>query len=194
MLTIDLIKDVLTRNVDRVLAIIQLPIFSGKSKLYCHRICDFLQMFWYLFCCFFHPEKQLYVRLLFIKYSFFVMMSFILMSSSKSKLFWVINFFRIWVFIGVIFMLINGIFEILNPQNSSSHFNNYHPTKIHYLCKNLLFMSRERNSGKSNNRNSERRPSSPKSSKPSFDKPKRTRGTDTQKEVARKLLILEKNM
>ena len=42
-------------------------------------------------------------------------------------------------------------------------------------------MSRERNSGKSNNRNSERRPSSPKSSKPSFDKPKRTRGTDTPK-------------
>ena len=42
-------------------------------------------------------------------------------------------------------------------------------------------MSRERNSGKSNNRNSDRRPSSPKSSKPSFDKPKRARGTDTPK-------------
>jgi hypothetical protein len=54
-------------------------------------------------------------------------------------------------------------------------------------------MSRERNSGKSNNRNSDRRPSSPKSSKPSFDKPKRARGTDTPKEVAKELLILEKN-
>ena len=34
MLTIDLIKDVLTRNVDRVLAIIQLPMFLEKKVSY----------------------------------------------------------------------------------------------------------------------------------------------------------------
>ena len=58
MLTIDLIKDVLTRNVDRVFGYNTIANVLGKSKLYCHRICDFCKCFGFYLLLFFIPKTN----------------------------------------------------------------------------------------------------------------------------------------
>jgi 4-hydroxybenzoate polyprenyltransferase len=72
MLTIDLIKDVLTSNVDRVFGYNTIANVFGKKVSYIVIGFVIFANVWFLFYCFSsHPENQLYVRLLFIKYSFF---------------------------------------------------------------------------------------------------------------------------
>ncbi len=72
MLTIDLIKDVLTRNVDRVFGYKTIANVFGKKVSYIViGFVIFAKCFGFNSVAFLHPENQLYVRLLFIKYSFF---------------------------------------------------------------------------------------------------------------------------
>ena len=112
MLTIDLIKDVLTRNVDRVFGYNTIANVFGKNVSYIViGFVIFANVLVSILLLFFIPKTNYMLGYFSLSILFFVMMSFPILTYQKSKLFWVINFFRIWVFIGVIFMLINGIFE-----------------------------------------------------------------------------------
>ncbi len=112
MLTIDLIKDVLTRNVDRVFGYNTIANVFGKKVSYIViGFVIFANVLVSILLLFFIPRTNYMLGYFSLSILFFVMMSFPILTYQKSKLFWVINFFRIWVFIGVIFMLLNGIFE-----------------------------------------------------------------------------------
>ena len=112
MLTIDLIKDVLTSNVDRVFGYNTIANVFGKKVSYIViGFVIFANVLVSILLLFFIPKTNYMLGYFSLSILFFVMMSFPILTYQKSKLFWVINFFRIWVFIGVIFMLINGIFE-----------------------------------------------------------------------------------
>ena len=112
MLTIDLIKDVLTSNVDRVFGYNTIANVFGKKVSYIViGFVIFANVLVSILLLFFIPKTNYMLGYFSLSILFFVMMSFPILTYQKSKLFWVINFFRIWVFIGVIFMLLNGIFE-----------------------------------------------------------------------------------
>ena len=112
LLTIDLIKDLLTMNVDKVFGYNTLANVFGKKTSYI--VIGFVVLLNAIVSVLIvdHIPYFNYLSWYFsLSVLFFLMMSFPIITYQKSKLFWVINFFRIWVFVGVIFMLLNGIFE-----------------------------------------------------------------------------------
>lgn len=112
LLIIDLIKDLLTRNVDKVFGYDTIANVFGKKISYLFiGILILLNSIVSGVLLRFIPTHN-YMFIYFTASMFFlVLMSFPIFTYQKTKLFWVINFFRIWVFVGVIFMLLNGIFE-----------------------------------------------------------------------------------
>jgi len=112
MLIIDLIKDLLTMNVDKVFGYNTLANVFGKRISYIViGFIIFLNAVVSILIVNFLPHFNYLSWYFSLSVFFFLMMSFPVITYQKSKLFWVINFFRIWVFVGVIFMLLNGIFE-----------------------------------------------------------------------------------
>lgn len=112
LLIIDLIKDLLTKNVDKVFGYGTIANVFGKKTSYIFiGILILLNTIVSGVLLRFIPLHN-YMFIYFSASMFFlVLMSIPIFTYQKSKLFWVINFFRIWVFLGVIFMLLNGVFE-----------------------------------------------------------------------------------
>lgn len=112
LLAIDLIKDILTLHVDRVFGYRTLANVFGKrfsyrltavvlllNGLVSAGIVVYLADFSYLAAYFL------------LSAAFFMLMELPVLSFRKTRLFWVMALLRLWVFVGVLFMLLNGIFE-----------------------------------------------------------------------------------
>lgn len=110
LLAIDLLKDSLTLHVDRVFGYQTIANTWGKWAT--------SQAIFFVLCfniivstcivLFVYPPFN-YLSWYFILSSFlFIIFAFRVQKLSSS---WLLNFLRLWVFVGVIFMLLNGIFE-----------------------------------------------------------------------------------
>lgn len=112
LLTIDLIKDLLTKNVDKVFGYSTIANVFGKKTSYIFiGLVILINAFFSGVLLQFIPETNYMFWYFAASLVFFLLMSFPIITYQKNKLFWVINLFRIWVFIGVIFMLLNGILQ-----------------------------------------------------------------------------------
>ena len=112
MLVIDLIKDLLTRNVDKVFGYHTIAnVFGVKASYLVIGGVIFLNAMVSLMIVDYLPQFNYLSWYFSLSVAFLLFMAFPILTFQKNRLFWVINFFRIWVFIGVVFMLLNGIFE-----------------------------------------------------------------------------------
>lgn len=112
MLIIDLIKDLLTRNVDKVFGYHTIAnVFDVKASYLVIGGVIFLNAVVSLMIVDYLPQFNYLSWYFSLSIAFLLFMAFPILTFQKNKLFWIINFFRIWVFIGVVFMLLNGIFE-----------------------------------------------------------------------------------
>ncbi len=112
MLVIDLIKDMLTRNVDKVFGYHTIAnVFGVKTSYLVIGGVIFLNAVVSLMIVDYLPQFNYLSWYFSLSIAFLLFMAFPILTFQKNRLFWVINFFRIWVFIGVVFMLLNGVFE-----------------------------------------------------------------------------------
>lgn len=112
LLAIDLIKDLLTLNVDKVFGYSTVANVFGKRTAY--RVLGtvvFLNMLVATGILFYLPVWNLLSGYFLLSILFFIGLEFPILRYRKSKLFWVLTLLRIWIFVGVVFMLLNGIFE-----------------------------------------------------------------------------------
>ena len=109
---IDLIKDILTMDVDKIFNYNTIANTFGKKISYITIGIVLLLNALFSVLIVAHLPHINYLSWYFsLSVVFFIIMSFPILTYDKSHLSWVINFFRIWVFVGVIFMLLNGFFE-----------------------------------------------------------------------------------
>ena len=112
LLVIDLIKDLLTMDIDKVFNYNTLAnVFGKKTSYLVIGVVLFLNAVISVLIVAYLPHINYLSWYFSLSLVFFITMSFPLLTYDKSHLFWVINFFRIWIFVGVIFMFLNGIFE-----------------------------------------------------------------------------------
>lgn len=112
LLAIDIIKDLLTKNVDRVFNYQTLPNLLGRKYTYFTVLGILLSNIVVSAVIVVYTPSGNYLWAYFLLSAlFFAVILFPIMTFKKSKLFWVINFLRLWVFIGVVFMLLNGIYS-----------------------------------------------------------------------------------
>ncbi len=112
MLIIDLIKDLLTLHVDRIFGYQTIAnVFGLKTSYLVIGVVIFVNAMVSLLIVDFLPQFNYLSWYFSLSIVFLVFMTFPILTFQKNKLFWIINFFRIWVFVGVVFMLLNGIFE-----------------------------------------------------------------------------------
>lgn len=112
MLSIDLIKDFLTKNVDKVFGYSTVANVFNKKTAY--RILASVIVFNILISgviVFSYHQLNIFSWYFILSIFFFIFLLFPILTYQKNKLFWVINLLRIWVFIGVVFMLFNGIYS-----------------------------------------------------------------------------------
>lgn len=114
MLIIDIIKDILTMKADKIFGYNTLAnVFGKRISFIVIEIIIFLNAVVSILIINFLPHFNYLSWYFSISIFFLLLMSFPIITYQQNKLFWVINFFRIWVFVGVVFMLLNGIFEKL---------------------------------------------------------------------------------
>jgi 4-hydroxybenzoate polyprenyltransferase len=112
LLIIDLIKDILTMDVDKIFNYNTIANTFGKKVSYITIGIVLLLNALFSVLIVAHLPHINYLSWYFsLSVVFFIIMSFPILTYDKFHLSWVINFFRIWVFVGVIFMLLNGFFE-----------------------------------------------------------------------------------
>lgn len=112
LLTIDLIKDLLTKNVDKVFGYNTIANVFSKNNAF--RIIAFVVLLNISVSCIIvesYHHYNIFSWYFVCSIFFLIIMLFPILTYQKNKMFWVINFFRIWVFVGVIFMLLNGVFN-----------------------------------------------------------------------------------
>ena len=112
MLTIDLIKDVLTKNVDKVFGYNTIAnVFGKKTSYHIIALVIFLNILISSIIVYSYHQLNIFSWYFVISIFFFLLLIFPILTYQKNKMFWVINLFRVWVFVGVIFMLFNGIYS-----------------------------------------------------------------------------------
>lgn len=112
MLTIDLIKDVLTKNVDKVFGYNTIAnVFGKKTSYHTIALVIFLNILVSSVIVYSYHQLNIFSWYFVISIFFFLLLIFPILTYQKNKMFWVINLFRVWVFVGVIFMLFNGIYS-----------------------------------------------------------------------------------
>ena len=111
MLTIDLIKDVLTKNVDKVFGYNTIAnVFDKKTSYHIIALVIFLNILVSSVIVYSYHQLNIFSWYFVISIFFFLLLIFPILTYQKNKMFWVINLFRVWVFVGVVFMLFNGIY------------------------------------------------------------------------------------
>ena len=111
MLTIDLIKDVLTKNVDKVFGYNTIAnVFGKKTSYHIIALVIFLNILVSSIIVYSYHQLNIFSWYFVISIFFFLLLIFPILTYQKNKMFWVINLFRVWVFVGVVFMLFNGIY------------------------------------------------------------------------------------
>ena len=111
MLTIDLIKDVLTKNVDKVFGYNTIAnVFGKKTSYHIIALVIFLNILVSSVIVYSYHQLNIFSWYFVISIFFFLLLIFPILTYQKNKMFWVINLFRVWVFVGVVFMLFNGIY------------------------------------------------------------------------------------
>ena len=112
MLTIDLIKDVLTKNVDKVFGYNTIAnVFDKKTSYHTIALVIFLNILVSSVIVYSYHQLNIFSWYFVISIFFFLLLIFPILTYQKNKMFWVINLFRVWVFVGVVFMLFNGIYS-----------------------------------------------------------------------------------
>ena len=112
MLTIDLIKDILTKNVDKVFGYNTIAnVFGKKTSYHIIALVIFLNILVSSVIVYSYHQLNIFSWYFVISIFFFLLLIFPILTYQKNKMFWVINLFRVWVFVGVIFMLFNGIYS-----------------------------------------------------------------------------------
>ena len=112
MLTIDLIKDLLTKNVDKVFGYNTIAnVFGKKTSYHIIALVIFLNILVSSVIVYSYHQLNIFSWYFVISIFFFLLLIFPILTYQKNKMFWVINLFRVWVFVGVIFMLFNGIYS-----------------------------------------------------------------------------------
>ena len=112
MLTIDLIKDVLTKNVDKVFGYNTIAnVFGKKTSYHIIALVIFLNILVSSVIVYSYHQLNIFSWYFVISIFFFLILIFPILTYQKNKMFWVINLFRVWVFVGVVFMLFNGIYS-----------------------------------------------------------------------------------
>lgn len=112
MLTIDLIKDVLTKNVDKVFGYNTIAnVFGKKTSYHIIALVIFLNILVSSVIVYSYHQLNIFSWYFVISIFFFLLLIFPILTYQKNKMFWVINLFRVWVFVGVVFMLFNGIYS-----------------------------------------------------------------------------------
>ena len=112
MLTIDLIKDVLTKNVDKVFGYNTIAnVFDKKTSYHIIALVIFLNILVSSVIVYSYHQLNIFSWYFVISIFFFLLLIFPILTYQKNKMFWVINLFRVWVFVGVVFMLFNGIYS-----------------------------------------------------------------------------------
>lgn len=112
MLTIDLIKDVLTKNVDKVFGYNTIAnVFGKKTSYHIIALVIFLNILISSVIVYSYHQLNIFSWYFVISIFFFLLLIFPILTYQKNKMFWVINLFRVWVFVGVVFMLFNGIYS-----------------------------------------------------------------------------------
>ena len=112
MLTIDLIKDVLTKNVDKVFGYNTIAnVFGKKTSYHAIALVIFLNILVSSVIVYSYHQLNIFSWYFVISIFFFLLLIFPILTYQKNKMFWVINLFRVWVFVGVVFMLFNGIYS-----------------------------------------------------------------------------------
>lgn len=109
---IDTIKDLLTIKSDKIFNYNTLPIIIG-TKTSIAFISFLLLLNALLACVIISKMPTINLMFLYFSTSVFVMILslFPLFYFRFQKMFWLMNLLRIWIFVGVIFMLLNGILE-----------------------------------------------------------------------------------
>lgn len=106
MLTIDLIKDVLTKNVDKVFGYNTIAnVFDKKTSYHIIALVIFLNILVSSVIVYSYHQLNIFSWYFVISIFFFLLLIFPILTYQKNKMFWVINLFRVWVFVGVVFML-----------------------------------------------------------------------------------------
>lgn len=112
MLIIDLIKDVLTKNVDKVFGYNTIAnVFDKKTSYHIIALVIFLNILVSSIIVYSYHQLNIFSWYFVISIFFFLLLIFPILTYQKNKMFWVINLFRVWVFVGVVFMLFNGIYS-----------------------------------------------------------------------------------
>ena len=112
MLTIDLIKDLLTKNVDKVFGYNTIAnVFGKKTSYHIIALVIFLNILVSSVIVYSYHQLNIFSWYFVISIFFFLLLIFPILTYQKNKMFWVINLFRVWVFVGVVFMLFNGIYS-----------------------------------------------------------------------------------
>lgn len=112
MLTIDLIKDLLTKNVDKVFGYNTIAnVFDKKTTYNIITFVIVLNIIVSGVIVYSYHQLNIFSWYFIISIFFFSILLFPVLTHQKNKMFWVINLFRAWVFVGVVFMLLNGIFS-----------------------------------------------------------------------------------
>ena len=112
MLTIDLIKDILTKNVDKVFGYNTIAnVFGKKTSYHIIALVIFLNILVSSVIVYSYHQLNIFSWYFVISIFFFLLLIFPILTYQKNKMFWVINLFRVWVFVGVVFMLFNGIYS-----------------------------------------------------------------------------------
>ncbi|MCG7280909.1 UbiA family prenyltransferase [Chryseobacterium taklimakanense] len=112
LLIIDVLKDFLTMRPDTIFGYQTLPIIAGLKTS--TAIVSILLVLNALISCLIVykiPEHNFLVIYFSFSAILLILSMYPVFFFKFKKMFWLLNLLRIWVFIGVIFMLLNGIFE-----------------------------------------------------------------------------------
>lgn len=111
MLSIDLIKDLLTKNVDKVFGYSTLAnVFQKKVTYNIIAIVVAINVVVSGVIVNNQNELNIFSWYFILSIFFFGFLLLPILTHQKNKMFWVINLLRVWVFVGVIFMLFNGLY------------------------------------------------------------------------------------
>lgn len=112
LLIIDVLKDFLTMRPDTIFGYQTLPIYAGlKSSTAIVSILLVLNALISCLIVYKIPEHNFLVIYFSLSAILLILSMYPVFFFKFKKMFWLLNLLRIWVFIGVIFMLLNGIFE-----------------------------------------------------------------------------------
>ncbi len=109
LLTIDVIKDLLTKKADLVFGYKTIPIVFGEKKTLNSLIVLLVVNMIVSGFIIESMDVKFYAYYFMSSIILFIFLIFPLMSFKASSWFWIAHVLRLWVFVGVVFMLLNGI-------------------------------------------------------------------------------------